>query len=177
MTPQIVTVLAILVAAVVLFVTEWIRMDVVALLVLVALAIAGLVTPAEALSGFSNPAVVTVWAVFILSGGLGPLAVMAGLYLLATLATQVMPNPAVAVLLAPIAISTAANLNVSPYALMMTVALAASASFLSPVAHPANVLIMGPGGYRFSDYIKVGAPLTLVVLVVTLVVLPIFWPL
>jgi di/tricarboxylate transporter len=59
---------------------------------------------------------------------------------------------------------------------MMTVAIAASASFLSPVSHPANVLIMGPGGYRFSDYLKVGLPLTLVVLLVTLVVLPLVWP-
>ena len=60
---------------------------------------------------------------------------------------------------------------------MMTVALSASASFMSPVAHPANVLIMGPGGYRFIDYIKVGLPLTLVCLVVVLVVLPLVWPL
>ena len=60
---------------------------------------------------------------------------------------------------------------------MMTVAVSASASFLSPVAHPANVLTMGPGGYRFTDYIRVGLPLTLVVLFVVLVVLPIFWPL
>ena len=110
-------------------------------------------------------------------GGLGPRAVMAGLYLLATLATQVMPNPAVAVLLAPIALSTAGNVGVSPYALMMVVALAASASFLSPVAHPANVLIMGPGGYRFVDYIKVGLPLTLITLVVTLLTVPLIWPL
>jgi di/tricarboxylate transporter len=65
----------------------------------------------------------------------------------------------------------------SPFALMMVVALAASASFLSPVGHPANVLIMGPGGYRFGDYIKVGLPLTLVVLVIALTVLPLVWPL
>ncbi len=110
-------------------------------------------------------------------GGLGPLAVLAGLFVLTTLATQVMPNPAVAVLLAPIALNTANDLGMSPYALMMTVALAASASFLSPVSHPANVLIMGPGGYRFTDYIRVGLPLTVVVLVVTLLVLPLFWPL
>ncbi len=60
---------------------------------------------------------------------------------------------------------------------MMTVSLSASASFMSPVAHPANALIMGPGGYRFIDYIKVGLPLTLVCLVVTLLVLPLVWPL
>ena len=73
--------------------------------------------------------------------------------------------------------NTANDLGMSPYALMMTVAVSASASFLSPVSHPANVLIMGPGGYRFRDYIKVGLPLTVVVLGVTLLVLPFFWPL
>jgi di/tricarboxylate transporter len=99
------------------------------------------------------------------------------LFILTTLATQVMPNAAVAVLLAPIALNTANDLGMSPFALLMTVALAASASFLSPVSHPANVLIMGPGGYRFTDYIKVGLPLTVVVLVITLLVLPLFWPL
>ncbi len=59
----------------------------------------------------------------------------------------------------------------------MTVAVSASASFMSPVAHPANLLVMGPGGYRFTDYTKIGLPLTLVVLAVVLLVLPIFWPL
>jgi len=87
-----------------------------------------------------------------------------------------MPNPAVAVLLAPIALQTASDLGISPYTLMMTVAVSASAAFLSPVGHAANVLVMGPGRYRFSDYVKVGLPLTLVVLVVVLIVLPIFWP-
>jgi di/tricarboxylate transporter len=111
-----------------------------------------------------------------LVGPLGPLAVMAGLFLLAALASQVMPNPAVAVLLAPIALNTAYDLGISPYPLMMAVAVSASAAFLSPVGHSANVLVMGPGGYRFADYTKVGIPLTLVVLAVVLVVLPIFWP-
>jgi di/tricarboxylate transporter len=111
-----------------------------------------------------------------LVGGMGPLAVMAGLFLLAALASQVMPNPAVAVLLAPIALNTANDLGISPYPLMMAVAISASAAFLSPVGHSANILVMGPGGYRFADYTKVGIPLTLVVLVVVLVVMPIFWP-
>jgi di/tricarboxylate transporter len=111
-----------------------------------------------------------------LLGIYGPTVVMAGLFILTSLASQVMPNPAVAVLLAPIAINTAADLGISPYTLMMTVAVAASAAFLSPVGHPANLLVMGPGGYRFRDYIKVGLPLTLVVLVVVMLVMPIFWP-
>ena len=111
-----------------------------------------------------------------LIGGLGPLAVMAGLFILAALASQFMPNPAVAVLLAPIALNTATDLGISPYPLMMTVAISASAAFLSPVGHSANVLVMGPGRLPFSDYIKVGLPLTLVVLVVVLLVMPVFWP-
>jgi di/tricarboxylate transporter len=110
-------------------------------------------------------------------GGLGPLAVVAGLYLLTAVAAQVMPTAAVAILVAPLAITTASDLGMSPYALMMTVSLSASASFMSPVAHPANVLIMGPGGYRFIDYIKVGLPLTLICLLVTLLLLPVVWPL
>jgi di/tricarboxylate transporter len=109
-------------------------------------------------------------------GGLGPLAVMAGLFILAALASQVMPNPAVAVLLAPIALNTARDLGISPYPFMMAVAVSASAAFLSPVGHSANVLVMGPGGYRFADYTKVGIPLTLVVLLVVLAVVPIIWP-
>ncbi|MFC1922253.1 SLC13 family permease [Chloroflexota bacterium] len=111
-----------------------------------------------------------------LVGGFGPLAVMAGLFILAALASQVMPNPAVAVLLAPIALNTASDLGISPFPLLMAVAVSASAAFLSPVGHSANIMVMGPGGYRFSDYIKVGLPLTLVVLVVVVLVMPIFWP-
>lgn len=111
-----------------------------------------------------------------IAGSSGPLGVIAGLYLLATFSVQVMPSPAVAVLLAPIALNTANTMGFSPYTLMMAVALASSASFLSPVV-PANILIMGPGGYRFSDYLKVGIPLTIVILLVTLIFLPIVWPL
>jgi di/tricarboxylate transporter len=111
-----------------------------------------------------------------LVGGFGPLAVMAGLFLLAAVASQVMPNPAVAVLLAPVAFNTASDLGISPYPFMMVVAISASAAFLSPVGHSANILVMGPGGYRFSDYTKVGIPLTIVVLLAALLVIPIFWP-
>jgi di/tricarboxylate transporter len=101
---------------------------------------------------------------------------MAGLFILTSLASQVMPNPAVAVLLVPVALNTAADLGVSPYPLAMTVAVAVSAAFMSPVSHPANLLVMGPGGYRFSDYVRVGFPLTLVVLLVVMLVIPVFWP-
>ena len=111
-----------------------------------------------------------------LVGGFGPTAILAGLFILTALASQVMPNPAVAVLLAPIAYNTANDMGISPYPLMMAVAVSASAAFLSPVGHSANILVMGPGGYRFSDYAKVGIPLTLLVLVIVLIAVPIFWP-
>ena len=110
------------------------------------------------------------------AGDLGPLVLMAGFFLLTSIASQFMPNAVVVVLMAPIAINTATDLGISPYALMMAVAISASASFMSPVGHPANILIMGPGGYRFTDYMRVGIPLTILVLILTLLVLPIFWP-
>ena len=110
-------------------------------------------------------------------GDLSVYALLAGLFVLTSVASQFMPNPVVTVLMIPIAMNTAGDLGLSPQALAMVVAIAASAAFISPVGHPANVLIMGPGGYRFSDYVKVGIPLTVLVLIVTLLVLPIFWPL
>jgi di/tricarboxylate transporter len=79
--------------------------------------------------------------------------------------------------MAPIVMTTAVDLGMSQHSLLMAVAMAASASFTTPIAHPANILVMGPGGYRFIDYLKVGGLLTLVVFAVILLVLPVFWPL
>jgi di/tricarboxylate transporter len=110
-------------------------------------------------------------------GDMGPMAVVAALFLVTALCAQFMPTAAVAILMAPIALNTARDIGISHEALMMAVAMSASASFMSPVAHPANVLIMGPGGYKFSDYIRVGLPLTIVCLIAVLLVLPFFWPL
>jgi len=110
-------------------------------------------------------------------GPLGPMAILAAMFIFASLASQIMPNAAVALLLAPIALNTAIDLGISPYPLMMVVAISASAAFLSPVAHPSNVLVLGPGGYKLSDYLRVGIPLTVLVMIVTLIALPFFWPL
>jgi di/tricarboxylate transporter len=79
--------------------------------------------------------------------------------------------------MAPIVLNTAANMGLSPQALLMAVAMAASASFMTPISHPANILVMGPGGYRFIDYIKVGGLLTLTILLIIVFILPFFWPL
>ena len=109
-------------------------------------------------------------------GGFGPLGVLAALCIMTAIGSQAIPAPALVVLMAPIAISTAQTAHLSPHALMMGVALSAC-GFSSPVGHPANALIMGPGGYRYSDYAKVGLPLTLVVLLIVLFVMPLRWPL
>jgi di/tricarboxylate transporter len=110
-------------------------------------------------------------------GGVGPLVVMAGLFLLTSLFTQVLSNTATTVIIAPIAFATAQELGVRPFAFLMTVAIAASMAFASPVASPVNTLVMGAGNYRFGDYIKIGVPMILVMLVVTVLILPVLWPL
>ncbi len=115
--------------------------------------------------------------VVALVGPFGPTAVMFGLVSLTFAATCFVPTAALVVLMAPIVLNTAATLGLSPHALLMGVAMAASASFMTPISHPANILVMGPGGYRFLDYIKVGGLLTLVVLLIIVFVLPFFWPL
>jgi di/tricarboxylate transporter len=109
-------------------------------------------------------------------GGFGPTAVMAGLMVLTFMATCVIPTAALVVLMVPIILSTAADMGIPPYPMMMAMAMAASASFMTPISHPANVMVMGPGGYRFVDYLKLGVPLTLVVMLTVMLVLPIFWP-
>ncbi|MDH3417885.1 MAG: SLC13 family permease [Gammaproteobacteria bacterium] len=112
-----------------------------------------------------------------LLGPFGPMAVIAGLYLVTAAGTMIIPTAALVVLMAPIVLSASADLGIAPQTAMMAVAMAASASFTSPISHPANILVMGPGGYRFADYLKLGLPLTAVVFVTVMVLLPIFWPL
>ena len=109
-------------------------------------------------------------------GVLGPRILLAGMFLLGLAATQFMPNPVVAVLMAPIAITAALDADLSPYPFALAIAFASSAAFLTPVGHAANVLVMGPGGYRFIDYVKVGLPLALLLLLIVVLVLPLLWP-
>jgi di/tricarboxylate transporter len=125
----------------------------------------------------SGAAAYAAEGVVTLLGPYGPWPVIAGLYLLTALGTLIVPTAALVLLMAPIALSAAATLGVAPQPAMMAVAIAASASLASPVAHPANILVMGPGGYRFVDYLKLGVPLTLVVFVIAMLLLPLAWPL
>ncbi|MFN2136905.1 MAG: SLC13 family permease, partial [Candidatus Promineifilaceae bacterium] len=111
-----------------------------------------------------------------IAGDYGPQAIMIGLFVLTTLITEFMSNAAAAVLVAPIAISAAVQVGVSPYAFVMGVGIAASNSFLFPIGHQASVLVYGPGNYRFFDYTKVGLPLTLLIWLLLVIFLPMFWP-
>ena len=112
-----------------------------------------------------------------LLGDAGPWPVIMGLYILTAMATMIIPTAALVVLMSPIVLSAMGDMGLAPETAMMAVAMAASASFTSPISHPANILVMGPGGYRFVDYIKVGVPLTIVVFITVMVLLPILWPL
>ncbi len=114
--------------------------------------------------------------VIALLGPFGPYGVLFGLLSITFIATSIIPTAALVVLMVPIALKTSAGLGISPYPLMMGVAMAASSSFTSPISHPANVLVMGPGGYKFMDYVKVGVPLTLLIFAVLMVIIPVFWP-
>jgi len=110
-------------------------------------------------------------------GDYGATALLAGMYLLAALITQAMSNAAAIVLIVPIAVNTALALGANHLTFTMAVVIGAATSFLSPVGHKANVLVFGPGGYRFFDYARVGALLTVALLIVSMIFLPLFWPL
>jgi di/tricarboxylate transporter len=109
-------------------------------------------------------------------GTVAPQAVVAGLFLLTSLFTQVLSNTATTVVIAPIALAAARDLGIQPHAFLMAVAIAASMAFASPVASPVNTLVMGAGNYRFGDYARVGLPLIFIAMVACVLLLPLIFP-
>ena len=109
-------------------------------------------------------------------GPWGPWAVLSAVFLITFALTEVMSHAAAAVLVAPIAFNTAIDLAVSPKPFFMAVAVAASSCFMTPISHQSNALVMGPGGYRFFDYTKVGTPLNLLIWVVASLLIPVVFP-
>jgi di/tricarboxylate transporter len=109
-------------------------------------------------------------------GALGPIPLLAGVFLVTTAFSQVISNTAAAVLMVPIVLGAAAGLGVSPHPLMMGLAVGASSAFLTPIGTAPNLMVMAPGGYRFTDYAKVGVPLLALFLAVSLILIPIIWP-
>jgi len=111
-----------------------------------------------------------------LAGDAGPHAVLVALMVLSSLLSQGLDGAPTVVILGPVVVGAAQRLSMSPYPLMMGVGLAASAAFMTPFSHKANLLVMGAGGYRSMDYVKVGAPLTIAVLVVLALMIPLLLP-
>jgi di/tricarboxylate transporter len=109
-------------------------------------------------------------------GVLGPVAVLGGIFVVATTLSQVMSNTATAVLMSPIVITAAAGLRVAPHPLMMALAVAASTAFLTPIGTTTNLMVLTPGDYRFGDYGKVGGPLVLIFLILCMLLIPVIWP-
>ncbi len=109
-------------------------------------------------------------------GSASPYLLTFGLALVTIVLGQLISNMATALILAPIAVAIAADTGVSPLPLLMAVAVSAAASFLTPVATPANTMVLSPGGYRFGDYWKLGLPLIAVFLLVATFLVPLFWP-
>ena len=105
-----------------------------------------------------------------------PYVLTAVLFLISNVLTQFMSNTASAALLAPIGISIAQSIGCDPKPVLMALGIAASMAFATPMATPPNTLVLGPGGFSFNDYVKTGTPLCLISLVVSVIIIPIFWP-
>lgn len=110
-------------------------------------------------------------------GSASPLLFLSVFYLVANLLAQVISAKAVAVLFAPVALSLATQMNVNPSAMMMAIAFGTAASFLTPMGHQVNAIVMGPGNYTFGDYIRIGLPMTILMWIVATVAIPWIWPL
>ena len=124
----------------------------------------------------TGAAKVIVEGVASLAGGLGPLAILAAVYVMTSALTEFISNNAVAVLLGPIAIGLAQHLGLDPRPFIMAVMFAASASFSTPIGYQTNTFVYGAGGYRFVDFLKVGLPLNLLFSVIAVIVIPLFFP-
>ncbi|MEX0792307.1 MAG: SLC13 family permease [Pirellulaceae bacterium] len=112
-----------------------------------------------------------------ITSGMGPRGVLAALFLTTAILGLFISNTATAVLMAPVALNIAEHMDASPYPFAMIVALAASAAFMTPVSSPVNTLVVTPGGYRFGDFMKIGVPFTIVVLIISVLMVPWVLPL
>ncbi|HBQ5669691.1 TPA: SLC13 family permease [Klebsiella quasipneumoniae] len=110
------------------------------------------------------------------AGGEGPYLMLGCLFVMCAAIGLFISNTATAVLMAPIALAAAKSMGVSPYPFAMVVAMAASAAFMTPVSSPVNTLVLGPGKYSFSDFVKIGVPFTMLVMVVCVLLIPVLFP-
>ena len=137
---------------------------------------AGMMPVSKAMDVTGAGKMIADWTVGLMGGSPSPMVVTAILFLLSCTLTQFMSNTASAALLCPIGIAISKNLGADPKAVLMAIAVAASCAFASPVGTPPNTLVLGPGGYKFMDYVKAGTGLVIVCFAVSLVVIPMVWP-
>ena len=137
---------------------------------------AGMMPVSKAMDVTGAGKLIADWTVGLMGGAPSPLVVTAILFLLSCGLTQFMSNTASAALLCPIGIAISQKLGADPKAVLMAIAVAASCAFASPVGTPPNTLVLGPGGYKFMDYVKAGTGLVCVCFAVSLVVIPMVWP-
>ena len=137
---------------------------------------AGMMPVSSAMDKTGAGKLIADWTVGLMGGTPSPMIVTAVLFILSCTLTQFMSNTASAALLCPIGIAISQNLGADPKAVLMAIAVAASCAFATPVGTPPNTLVLGPGGYKFIDYVKAGTGLVVVSFIVSLVVIPIVWP-
>jgi solute carrier family 13 (sodium-dependent dicarboxylate transporter), member 2/3/5 len=137
---------------------------------------AGMMPVSSAMDKTGAGKLIAEWTVGIMGGSPSPMVVTAILFILSCTLTQFMSNTASAALLCPIGVAISKQLGASPKAVLMAIAVAASCAFASPVGTPPNTLVLGPGGYKFMDYVKAGTGLVIVSFIVSLIVIPIVWP-
>ena len=141
--------------------------------VLITIAMAFAISKAMQNSGMADA--IAAWTVALSHGG-DPHLLLAVIFILASVFTELMTNNAAAALVFPIALSVAEHLGVSPMPFIVVICIAASCSFCTPIGYQTNLIVQGLGGYKFSDFIKVGLPLTLICMSMSLWLVPIFWP-
>ena len=137
---------------------------------------AGMMPVSSAMDKSGAGKLIADWTVSLMGGSPSPIVVTAVLFILSCGLTQFMSNTASAALLCPIGIAISQNLGADPKAVLMAIAVAASCAFASPVGTPPNTLVLGPGNYKFMDYVKAGTGLIIVCFVVSLVIIPMVWP-
>ena len=138
--------------------------------------VAGMLPMGIALTKTNAAALMANWVVATL-GSFGTMGLLAGLFIVTVLMVQAVSGAVVAAVIAPVAIKVAQETGANPRALAMGVAIATSMAFATPLGHAVNILVMSPGGYGFRDYVKIGLPLTVILIVVAMIFLPLFWSL
>ena len=188
--------LVLFVVLIVLMTTETIPIVLSAALVAVLMVAGGCISSGDARRSIDTQVLVTIAAAFGVGAALensgaagavagalvdatdawGPIAALAAIYLIGSLVTEVITNNAAAVLLFPFCLETARLYNADPRPFLMALVLSASASFMTPIGYQTNMMVYGPGGYRFNDFLRFGGGLNLAIFAATVIVAPVVWP-